>query len=439
MTAVPRQIRLSLATHGLVFNYFGGFGGVTLGWLMALGYLPHVHVNHWALAVQVHHLNFPGPIHLQTDVRDIDPDRDLPGGDMCASWFSPDCTQFSTAKCGKRLDRKLRGLAWMCLRVAAKRRPPVIFLENVRGFLKWGPLNCNGRPIKKHVGRTFKRFVAQLEDLGYVIEHRILDAADYGTPSHRKRLILIARCDGKPIVWPKKTHGPKAPLPWRSAAECIDWAHPVRSIFDRRKDLKPKTQRRIAVGIQRFVLDRPPLIENGMAWCGMVRGYGEHSKQAIRTLDLTQPMHTIVAGGAKDGLVAVWLIKHYSGVYGVPFSKPMGTITATDHHAIGAVYLTRERQERTEAWLREQLGDDVDLTVRHNGETYRIADVGMRMLNTHELLLGMGFPADYLLLGSATDQQTGIGNAVPPQLAAAIIAANLGDEQAAPRARKRAA
>ena len=436
MSAIPRQIGLSLALHGLVFNYFGGFGGVTLGWLMALGYLPHVHVNHWSLAVEVHHLNFPGPIHLQTDVRDIDPRRDLPAGNMCAAWFSPDCTQFSNAKCVGRLDRRLRGLAWMTLRVAAARRPPVIFLENVRGFLKWGPLNCNGRPIRKHIGRSFRRFTAQLEALGYVIEHRILDAADYGTPSHRTRLILIARCDGKPIVWPKQTHGPKAPLPWRSAAECIDWGAPVTSIFDRKKDLKPKTQKRIAVGIQRFVLDRAPMIVNGMAWCGFVRGYGEHSQQKTRSLDLTKPMHTIVAGGAKDGLVAVWLIKHYSGVYGVPFTEPMGCITATDHHAIGAVHLTRERHERTEAWLREQLGEDVDLVVRHGGEEWRIADVGTRMLNPRELLLGMGFPADYLLLGSATDQQTGIGNAVPPPLAAAIIEANLKQE---PPARRRAA
>jgi DNA (cytosine-5)-methyltransferase 1 len=410
--------------RGMFLNYFAGFGGLAQAVREVLGCPPHVNANHAEIAVQVHDLNFPEGLALHCDVRDIDPLRDIPAGEIEAAWFSPDCRHFSDAKNAKPLDKGIRGLAWVALRVAAKRRPGVIFLENVPGFLKWGPLNRSHRPIKKKKGVTFARFVSQLRGLGYVVEWRVLDAADFGTPSFRERLVIIARCDGKPIGWPTPTHGPGRRRPYVAAETCIEWDRPVRSIFDREKLPAPKSQERIAVGIKRFVLSRPPLIRNGLAWAGFVRGYGERPGQETRTLDLAGPLHTIVAGGVKDGLIAVWLIKHYTGVFGVPLTEPMGTITARDHHALGAVYLTRARQERTEAWLRSMLGD-IDLTVRHDGETWRIADVGTRMLAPTELLRGMGFPEDFQLVGTQQQQTAGIGNAVPIPLGVAVLRANL--------------
>lgn len=196
-----------LKRGALVFDYFAGAGGASTGIEQALGRSPDVAINHCANAVACHKLNHPNTDHYQVDVWDVDPKRHLPPGDVEMAWFSPACTHFSRANGGKPVNKKIRGLAWVVVRVARERKPRLIFLENVAEFATWGPLDADGMPVKAKAGQTFRAFVRKLEQLGYAVEHRVLNAADYGAPTLRKRLVMVARRDGKPIVWPDATHG----------------------------------------------------------------------------------------------------------------------------------------------------------------------------------------------------------------------------------------
>jgi DNA (cytosine-5)-methyltransferase 1 len=256
-------------------------------------------------------------------------------------WFSPDCKHFSKAKGSKPVDKNIRGLAWVAVRWAATVRPRVIMLENVEEFTTWGPL-IDGRPDPKRKGKTFQAFVNALRRLSYQVEWRELRACDFGAPTIRKRLFLVARCDGRPIVWPEPTHGePKSAavrsgrlLPWRTAAEIIDWSLPCPSIFERERPLAENTLRRIARGIQRFVMDNPnPFV---------IRLNYPRSSQRERTAD--DPLQTITAKNDL-ALVAPHITKFRGGATGHPFTVPLHTITsgagakrpAGAAHALGLV------------------------------------------------------------------------------------------------------
>ncbi len=296
--ATPNQIPIlglgqvpRLHERPLVIDYFAGGGGVSEGFRLATGRAPDVAINHDAHAVRMHALNHPTTRHLHTDVWDVDPVRDLPAGEVGAAWFSPDCCHFSRARGGKPLKKEIRGLAWIALRVAARRKPAVLFLENVQEFRTWGPLGRKGRAIRAKAGATYRRFLHQLRGLGYVVEDRVLDAAEYGAPTHRRRLILIARRDGLPIVWPVATHGPGRAHAYRTAASCIDWSLPYPSIFGRKKPLAEATMRRIAEGLRRFVLENPrPFF--------VQTGHGERVGQTPRVRSVDRPYPTIKGGGA---------------------------------------------------------------------------------------------------------------------------------------------
>ncbi|MGN6064912.1 DNA cytosine methyltransferase [Brevundimonas diminuta] len=232
-------------------------------------------------------------------------------------WASPDCTHHSKARGGKPADKKIRALAWVVVRWAAKVKPRCIFLENVEEFQDWGPLGDDNRPIKSRRGEIFRNWVGQLEALGYRVEWRELVAADYGAPTTRKRLFLVARRDGLPIVWPEPTHAPRACLrspglfdaprePWRMAADIIDWNLPCPSIFGRKKDLAPKTMKRIAKGIRKFVIEaaEPFIVPAGS---------------------------NVGACGADEGLAAAHLTKFRAGSTGAAVDEPMPTVTANSY------------------------------------------------------------------------------------------------------------
>jgi DNA (cytosine-5)-methyltransferase 1 len=282
--------------RGLVIDNFAGGGGASTGIEAALGRSIDVAINHDAEAVAMHQANHPGTCHHCQSVWKADP-RDVVaeagGGPVALAWFSPDCKHFSKAKGGKPVQKNIRDLAWVVVQWARRVRPAVIMLENVEEFRTWAPLGADGRPINprdpkpeplslaleapaeaapkprkrepKANGETFDLWIAALRKLGYRVEDRELRACDYGAPTSRKRLFLIARCDGQPIVWPEPTHGkPGSPevvsgrrLPWRTAAEIIDWSIPCPSIFERKRELKDATKRRIAHGIMRFVVNNP--------------------------------------------------------------------------------------------------------------------------------------------------------------------------------------
>lgn len=368
---IDDQFILPLA-HEIEVDLFAGGGGASTGVERATGRFVDIAVNHDPEAISLHTANHPQTRHFCSDVFEVDPLEVTGGREVGLLWASPDCKHFSKAKGGAPVSKKIRGLAWVVVKWAKAVKPRVICLENVEEFQTWGPLGDDGRPCPERKGTTFALWKKQLEKLGYVIEHRELRACDYGAPTIRKRLILVARRDGQPIVWPAPTHAkpdaagkvPKGMKPWRTAAECIDWSIPVPSIFERKKPLADATCRRIAKGIMRYVVAaKEPFIvqyysakragddrtadlnnplptqttENRFALVvpTMVQvGYGEREGQAPRVPGLDKPLGTVVASGQKHALVTAFLAKHYTGVVGSDLAEPLATVTSVDHHSL---------------------------------------------------------------------------------------------------------
>lgn len=260
----------------IIVDNFAGGGGASTGIELATGRPVTIAINHDPDAILMHKTNHPFTEHYQASVWDVDPREVSKGRPVGLAWFSPDCKHFSKAKGGKPVDKNIRGLAWIVLRWAGTVRPRVIILENVEEFQTWGPVR-KGHPVKSKAGQTFRKWLSQLEALGYAVEWRELVAADYGAPTTRKRFFLVARCDGAPIVWPEPTHAPAGSRevlegqkkPWRSAAEVIDWSLPCPSIFDTReairekyglsaqRPLRPNTMRRVIRGVDKFAIKAP--------------------------------------------------------------------------------------------------------------------------------------------------------------------------------------
>lgn len=396
----------------IVVDFFCGGGGAGTGLEMGLGRAVTVAKNHCPAAISMHTVNHPHAKHFTTDVFEGDPDTEC--GGKAVGWFhmSPDCTHHSQAAGGQPRKREIRNLSWIGLKWAGKKQPRVISLENVKQILQWGPLvakrcKTTGRvvttdlapnptkpktmvnrvadpheivpigrqflvPDPKRRGQTWAVFVAELQHLGYVVEWRVIKACDFGAPTSRERLFMIARNDGQPIVWPEPTHAKnpvKGQQKWRTAAECIDWTIPSKSIFGRKKDLAPATLRRVAKGMRKFVLDSAnPFIVPIANWSGesvqsadeplrtvtsypkggafsivsptlVQTGYGERAGQAPRVPGLDQPLGTVVAGGIKHALASACIVQagHGEGSgkskrrsHGVnDICGPIGTVTAS--------------------------------------------------------------------------------------------------------------
>lgn len=613
----------------IIVDNFAGGGGASTGIEMAIGRSVDIAINHDVNAVAMHTTNHPVTLHYCESVFDIDPKQATAGNPVGLAWFSPDCRHFSKAKGSKPVAREIRGLAWIVLRWALAVRPRVMMLENVEEFKTWGPLltdeNGDQRPDPKRAGETFAAFVGMLgagidaghpalteacdflgiephssdalrlvNGLGYDVDSRELRACDYGAPTIRKRFFMVMRCDGQSVTWPEPSHGdPKsqgvlngALKPWRTAAECIDWSLNCPSIFERKRPLTANTLKRIARGIQRFVIDNPaPFIvkcnhtstrtkydcfrgqsldeplqtitkthgyaiavphltkfrtgatgqdcrepvptitagtskrpggnghalgiveayiapfvgrqfgnsighavtePNGTITAGgggksqlcaatlIQMGYGERPGQSPRVLQVEKPLGTVTAGGGKFAVVAANLVKHFGGNYtgpGVSMDEPVHSVTTVDHHALITSHLVmlrgtckdgrkvdapapgltagglhvgnvetylafdeydEQRAEQVSAFLREYCGDDYREFVTVDGVTYRIVDIGMRMLQPHELYRAQGFPEWYIIdqdyrgVKYAKDKQVArCGNAVPPPFAEALVRANL--------------
>uniref|UniRef100_UPI0026EA7A6A DNA cytosine methyltransferase n=1 Tax=Aeromonas sobria TaxID=646 RepID=UPI0026EA7A6A len=307
----------------IVVDNFAGGGGASTGIEMALGRSPEIAINHDPDAIAMHTVNHPSTEHYCESVWDIVPRDVVAGRPVGLVWLSPDCKHFSKAKGSTPVSKKIRGLAWVALRWAAQVRPRVIMLENVEEFQTWGPLiidkDGNSRPDPAKKGRTFNSFVNAFRRQGYKVEWRELRACDYGTPTIRKRLFLIARRDGAPIVWPKPTHG--APdsaevkagklLPWPTAADIIDWSIPCPSIFERKRPLAENTLRRIAKGLDRFVInaEQPFIvpIDGKSAFAPFITEHANASHQ--RNMPADEPLRTICAQvkGGHFALVSVGL------------------------------------------------------------------------------------------------------------------------------------
>lgn len=320
----------------IIVDSFAGGGGASTGIELALGRIVNAAINHDPAAIRMHEANHPYTEHYQASVWDVNPETVCRGRPVALAWFSPDCKHFSKAKGAALVDRKIRGLAWIVLRWAAKVRPRVIILENVEEFQTWGPVR-KGKPVKKLAGTTFQKFVGQLRALGYSVEWRELMAADYGAPTTRRRLVLIARCDGRAIVWPERTHAPRDSvevrsgklLPWRSAAEIIDWSLPCPSIFSTKDEIHERygisavrpladnTMRRIIRGVDKFTIKSgaPFIVECNHSGGGRVTDSQEPCKTitAKHTGDICRPVLTPLT------------MTNTSNSVGAPASEPMNT------------------------------------------------------------------------------------------------------------------
>ncbi|GKW24378.1 DNA methyltransferase [Pectobacterium carotovorum subsp. carotovorum] len=531
----------------IVVDNFAGGGGASTGIEMAIGRSVDIAINHDPNAIAMHTTNHPDTLHYCESVFDIDPVAATAGRPVGLAWFSPDCRHFSKAKGSKPVKKEIRGLAWIVLRWALAVRPRVMMLENVEEFKTWGPLLTNDdgtqQPDPALAGETFEAFCGMLSGgipvnhpaqaeaceflgiepgseqgkqlvrgLGYNVDYRELRACDYGAPTIRKRFFMVMRCDGQQVTWPDVTHGdPKSPAvqvgklkPWRTAAECIDWTIPCPSIFERKKPLAENTLRRIARGLDRFVINNPqPFIvkcnhtstktkydcfrgqaldeplqtitrKHGFAVVQPFLVGAGGPKYSAKPRSTEQPMNTLcntnhsalitpyiarigqtgfggdrmaydalnplttVVSKAEHLLVTSNLIKMRGTNTGQPTDTPLQTVTAGGNHfgEVRAFLLKYYGNEKEGVGLNNPLHtvttNDRFGLVTVEGIDYQIVDIGMRMLQPHELYAAQGFPDWYIIdqdfrgVKYAKDKQVArCGNAVPPPFAEALVRANL--------------
>ena len=449
----------------IIVDNFAGGGGASTGIELACGRPVTIAINHDPDAILLHRTNHPYTEHLQASVWDVDPKEVCRGRKVGLAWFSPDCKHFSKAKGAALVDRNIRGLAWIVLRWAGTVRPDVILLENVEEFVTWGPVR-KGKPVKSKSGQTFAKWKRQLQALGYVVEHRVLVAADYGTPTSRKRFVLVARCDGKPILWPKRTHAPRnSPevqagklKPWRSAAEIIDWRIPGYSIFQSKEEIKKQygatvvrplaenTLRRVIRGVDKFTMKSGEPFLVGADAVNLIQYHTEQTEN-VRANGLNAPVPTVDASN-RYGLVAANLVEYYTGGRPLDVQVPMHTVTSHDREALVTAHiaefkgcdigqsmrkplrtitasagefaivrtiLNREKNMRYWPQVRKLLNTYCGYSLKENeclvlmigGVGYYIADITLRMLTPRELYNAMGFPPDYQI------ERNYLGNAYP--------------------------
>lgn len=397
----------------LVVDNFAGGGGASTGIELATGYSVDIAINHDPEAIKMHKANHPYTKHYCEDVWQVDPVAACKGHPVGLAWFSPDCKHFSKAKGGKPKDKFIRGLAWVACRWARLVRPRVIMLENVEEFKTWGPLNRGHHPIKSKQGKTFEKFVQQLTDLGYEVQFKELVAADYGAPTMRKRFFMIARCDGKPIVWPDPTHAPadseavKAGLlkPYVGAYTQLDFSLPCPSIFDTAEEIKekygiravrplaPKTMERIARGLKKFVIDNaePFIVQvnhsgaksdycksaneplntvTGKHGFGIVEPYmvqiGQTGFTADRSKDVREPLTTIVSKNEHcliEPKLAPYMGTNTTNHPGGNCKDPIHTITTGNQQCLISPTLIQYHSETAKGEVRGQSIDEPIMTV----------------------------------------------------------------------------
>jgi DNA (cytosine-5)-methyltransferase 1 len=475
----------------LIVDNFCGAGGASTGIAMAMGRHPDIAVNHDLHAIRMHTANHPDTVHFLNDVWAVDPYEATMGSAVELAWFSPDCTHFSKAKGGTPVRKEIRDLAWVAVKWLRAVHPEVIVVENVEEFQTWGPLlpvldehgqpllGADGTPLMQpdpdRKGETFQKWVKGFKQEGYSIDWKVLCAADYGAPTIRKRLFVVARRDGRPIEWPVPTHargGAGGLKPWVGAHTIIDWSLPCPSIFDRSRPLADNTCKRIAHGVVRYVLEaaEPFIVRSGHTSSGpgskvkpttdplstivtknshmlvvpsVTKFYGTGTSGAV-----TDPLGAVTAQGQHFGLVAAFLAKHYGGdrqQMAVGIDQPFPAITARGTQnqivEVGMSPGAGGNAELIAPFMMKyysQGGQWQDIqdplhtiptkgrfglvSCRLSGEPWVITDIGMRMLEAHELAAAQGFPEDYVFLGNKTEQIARIGNSVVPLMAAAVVA-----------------
>lgn len=458
-------------TRALVVDSFAGGGGASAGIEAALGRSPDVAINHSASALALHAANHPETVHLDSNIWDVSPAEVTGGKPVGLLWASPDCKHFSKAKGRALRDRNIRDLAWVVIRWAREARPDVVIMENVEEFVTWGPVDDEGRVIEWLAGQTYDHWLREFRAAGYRVETRELRACDYGAPTIRKRLFVIARRDGRPIVWPDPTHGAAdCPAvkdgrlkPYRTAAECIDWSLSCPSIFATSEEVRAEhgvravrplaapTLARIARGLQRYVLEaESPFVVAGGAKHAIAAAYIAQQNTGVLGRDLRQPLSTVTATGSQQTPVAAFMVKYYGTGDGARHDQPCHTVTVRDRFAHVEAALSappfdeamRPRAVRVADFLRAHgawTGDEM-VTLTINDAAFVVVDIGLRMLTPRELYRAQGFPEDYVIDGawvgdgdhrrwvafSKSVQVSCVGNSVSPPVAEALVRANCG-------------
>ena len=425
----------------LIIDCFAGGGGASVGIEMALGKPVDIAINHDPEAIRMHKVNHPDTIHLTEDIFKVDLQKYVKGRKVALMWASPDCTSHSKAKGGQPRKRGLRILPWAVYKHAKQILPEVIIMENVEEIQQWGPLDKKGHPIKERQGEDYKKFITAMKSLGYAFDSRELVAADYGAPTTRKRWYAIFRRDGKDIIWPEQTHFKDSEPKWKQCGEFIDWSDFGKSIFGRKKPLAEATQKRIANGIRKYILENPKpyIVKNDEAVAFLIQYRGEQKagessgqllSEPIKTIDTSnryglvtafitkyyktgigqgcdEPLHTLPTSPGHFGLVSAFLIKYYGSGCGQELKEPLATITTKDRFGL------------------------VNVIIDIAGEKYIIKDIFLRMLKPEELKLMQGFPKDYIINRDINwkpypikEQVARIGNSVVPVMAEALVKAN---------------
>lgn len=428
---------------GLIIDLFAGGGGASVGIEMALGREVDIAINHDPQAILMHKTNHPNTLHLTEDVFKVDLKKIVGDRHVALMWASPDCTSHSKAKGGQPRSKGLRILPWAVFKHARLIKPDVIVMENVEEIQQWGPLDENGHPIKAKLGESYNQFMNAMKSLGYVVESRELIAANYGAPTTRKRWYAIFRRDGQPIVWPKQTHFENGTPKWLECGDYIDWSDLGKSIFGRKKPLAEATQRRIANGIKKYIIDNPNpyIVKDKAAIAYMIQYHGEQKAgdsrgqrldEPIKTIDTSNryglvtafitkfyktgvgqgcddPLHTITTSQGHFGLISAFLVKYYGVGCGQTMDYPLATITTKDRFGL------------------------VNVAVDIENEKYMITDILLRMLKPEELKVMQGFPKDYIIdrdynwnTYPKKEQVARIGNSVVPAMARALVEANCG-------------
>lgn len=437
-----------------IVDLFCGGGGESCGIAAAYGRAGidiELHaVNHWERAIETHAAHFPEARHYCTGVDALDPLTVVPGGRVDLLWASPECTHHSTARGGRPRSDQSRASAWLILKWLQDLYVRRVIVENVPEFLSWGPLDSRGSAIASRKGATFAAWVQALRSLGYRVDWRVLNAADYGAPTTRRRLFVQAVRGSGRIVWPEPSHAettmdllPDSRRPWRAASEIIDWALPAQRLSERTRPLAAATMRRIETGIRRYwgaaakpflcrynggdgrvhPLSEPmPVVDCGNRY-GLVEPFLVQSEHDNRVRTLSRPMPTVTCSSRGFGLVQPLVMGQQSCAAARPASQPAPTVATAGAISLVVPYYgsTESAAPVTEPLPTVTTRDRFGLVTPAG-----VVDITFRMLAPHELAGAQGFPGTYRFAGSREDQVRQIGNAVCPPVAEALAAAGIG-------------
>lgn len=430
----------------LIIDCFAGGGGASVGIEMALGQQVDIAINHDPDAILMHKTNHPDTLHLTEDIFKVDLQKYVKDRNVSLMWASPDCTSHSKAKGGQPRKHGLRILPWAVYKHAKCILPDVIIMENVEEIQQWGPLDPDGHPIQERKGEDYRKFITAMKSLGYIFDSRELVAADYGAPTTRKRWYAVFRRDGREIVWPEPTHsknGADSFSKWLQCGDYIDWSDLGRSIFDRKKPLADATMKRIANGIDKYILKNthPYIVKNKDALAFIIQYHGETREGDSRGQFLTDPINTIDTSN-RYGLVTAFITKYYKTGTGQGCDEPLHTITTSPgHFGLVSAFLIKYYGSGGGQALDQPLGTIttrdrfglVNVLIDIEGETYIIADIFLRMLKPEELKVMQGFPKDYVIDRDyngnkypVSKQVARIGNSVVPVMAKKLVEANCG-------------